>query len=686
MGDTFTLFGALGKVEEQDDGTLKVYGVASSGARDEAGEIITPDAMRGAIAGYLAYPAIREQHRSDIAAGTALELSVDDAGVSRIVAHAVDPGTVKKVRTKVLRGFSVGGRVLKRDPKDPTIITAIKLNEISLVDRPCNPEASIDLWKADIGEQPMAYAPTNDEVKARAGEMAKTAGKTAMDAFKGYVAKARADLIAEHVEVVPEQLTPEAAAKAAIAWSYINMPKNQKGMSKARADLIAEHEVVPEQLTPEAAAKAAIADELHKVAPTMAEADATALADEIFAANAAAEQAETVEVAVAKALAERGIEAAPVEADPATLLAAALDKAKSKTAPKPYGNVEYADAKNGKYPIDTAAHIRAAWSYINMPKNQKGMSDGEVKAIKGKIVAAWKSKIDPAGPPSAEKTALLGDLAKDVALVQACETVALEKGFYTVGRQAALLAAAADIAMSVVWEEREENDTASTQPQAMLDIVAALHQLVVSGANEETAEFMAAAERAGGDGVALLAPCLEIDLMEMATQLGDLHKADTALMEKVGARNSKTDASHIQAAHDHMTECGATCDPNNCPDPDAGKTALSGDLGKLATDAAETLTKQATQIEDLEKVALGEAERTAAAIEAALEKFRKEPLPPKTAASHLAVTKQQDVNPGAPGLDDTTKAELTVWWAGLTPEQRAMESMKSTMRSPVQAR
>jgi phage head maturation protease len=644
MGDTFTLFGALGKVEEQDDGTLKVYGVASSGARDEAGEIITPDAMRGAIAGYLAYPAIREQHRSDIAAGTALELSVDDAGVSRIVAHAVDPGTVKKVRTKVLRGFSVGGRVLKRDPKDPTIITAIKLNEISLVDRPCNPEASIDLWKADIGEQPMAYAPTNDEVKARAGEMAKTAGKTAMDAFKGYVAKARADLIAEHVEVVPEQLTPEAAAKAAIA------------------------------------------DELHKVAPTMAEADATALADEIFAANAAAEQAETVEVAVAKALAERGIEAAPVEADPATLLAAALDKAKSKTAPKPYGNVEYADAKNGKYPIDTAAHIRAAWSYINMPKNQKGMSDGEVKAIKGKIVAAWKSKIDPAGPPSAEKTALLGDLAKDVALVQACETVALEKGFYTVGRQAALLAAAADIAMSVVWEEREENDTASTQPQAMLDIVAALHQLVVSGANEETAEFMAAAERAGGDGVALLAPCLEIDLMEMATQLGDLHKADTALMEKVGARNSKTDASHIQAAHDHMTECGATCDPNNCPDPDAGKTALSGDLGKLATDAAETLTKQATQIEDLEKVALGEAERTAAAIEAALEKFRKEPLPPKTAASHLAVTKQQDVNPGAPGLDDTTKAELTVWWAGLTPEQRAMESMKSTMRSPVQAR
>ena len=37
--------------------------------------------------------------------------------------------------------------------------------------------------------------------------------------------------------------------------------------------------------------------------------------------------------------------------------------------PKPYGNVTYADPKNGKYPIDTKAHAKAAWSYINMPKN-----------------------------------------------------------------------------------------------------------------------------------------------------------------------------------------------------------------------------------------------------------------------------------------------------------------------------
>jgi hypothetical protein len=52
---------------------------------------------------------------------------------------------------------------------------------------------------------------------------------------------------------------------------------------------------------------------------------------------------------------------------------------------KPYGAVKYADPKNGKYPIDTEEHIRAAWSYINMPKNAakyplNGVTLSEVKA------------------------------------------------------------------------------------------------------------------------------------------------------------------------------------------------------------------------------------------------------------------------------------------------------------------
>lgn len=57
---------------------------------------------------------------------------------------------------------------------------------------------------------------------------------------------------------------------------------------------------------------------------------------------------------------------------------------------KPYGDVAYADPKNGKYPINSKAHVKAAWSYINMPKNQKGYTPEELSAIKSKIKAAAK--------------------------------------------------------------------------------------------------------------------------------------------------------------------------------------------------------------------------------------------------------------------------------------------------------
>jgi HK97 family phage prohead protease len=60
--------------------------------------------------------------------------------------------------------------------------------------------------------------------------------------------------------------------------------------------------------------------------------------------------------------------------------------------PKPYGSVEYADPKNGKYPIDTAAHAKAAWSYINMPKNaaKYPLNGVTLSSVKARIKAACK--------------------------------------------------------------------------------------------------------------------------------------------------------------------------------------------------------------------------------------------------------------------------------------------------------
>jgi HK97 family phage prohead protease len=198
------LFGELTKIEDQPDGTLKVYGVASTGTRDDAGEIVLPDAMKAALPDYARYPALREMHQPS-AAGRTLEASVDEDGATRIVAHVVDPVAIAKVKSRTYSGFSIGGRVLARDATDATVITKIKLSEISLVDRPANPEAVIDLWKAEVVDGPPA-APGNEAVKARAAEMARAAGRPA--AWKDYVAKARAALIGGQPADTPTDDSP----------------------------------------------------------------------------------------------------------------------------------------------------------------------------------------------------------------------------------------------------------------------------------------------------------------------------------------------------------------------------------------------------------------------------------------------------------------------------------------------
>jgi hypothetical protein len=143
------LYGAIQKIEPQDDGTVRVYGIATSEAVDDQGEIVQADAMRAAIPEYMRFPALREMHQLS-AAGTTLEAEVCEDGATRIVAHVVDPVAVAKVKNQVYRGFSIGGRVLQREPGDPKTITGLALNEISLVDRPANPEAVFDCWKAAL--------------------------------------------------------------------------------------------------------------------------------------------------------------------------------------------------------------------------------------------------------------------------------------------------------------------------------------------------------------------------------------------------------------------------------------------------------------------------------------------------------------------------------------------------------
>ncbi len=60
-----------------------------------------------------------------------------------------------------------------------------------------------------------------------------------------------------------------------------------------------------------------------------------------------------------------------------------------------YGDVEFADPTNKKYPIDTADHVRHAWSYINKESNAEKYSRKDAEEIRKRIrKAAPKFGVD----------------------------------------------------------------------------------------------------------------------------------------------------------------------------------------------------------------------------------------------------------------------------------------------------
>jgi phage head maturation protease len=124
----------------------EVWGYASTEARDDQGEIVTRDALTAALGDYMRFANIREMHQLS-AVGVAREAAVDDKGLY-VGARIVDDQAWQKVVEGVYKGYSIGGRTTQRDPTDYKTITGLVLNEISLVDRPANPEAVFDYWKA----------------------------------------------------------------------------------------------------------------------------------------------------------------------------------------------------------------------------------------------------------------------------------------------------------------------------------------------------------------------------------------------------------------------------------------------------------------------------------------------------------------------------------------------------------
>jgi len=140
-------FASIQKVQSNSDGTITVIGVASDNSVDADGEVISSEAMKAAIPDYMALGtgALREMHQLS-AAGRVDKAEVNELGQTVIEAVVVDPIAVLKVQQGVYKGFSVGGSSTARSGNS---ITGLRLTEISLVDKPNNPNAVIQMWKCE---------------------------------------------------------------------------------------------------------------------------------------------------------------------------------------------------------------------------------------------------------------------------------------------------------------------------------------------------------------------------------------------------------------------------------------------------------------------------------------------------------------------------------------------------------
>jgi HK97 family phage prohead protease len=132
-------------IAKLDDEQRLVYGYATTEALDAHGEVVKREAIEAALPHYMRFANIREMHQLS-AVGVAKEAEFDERGLY-VKAKVVDDEAWAKIKEGVYKGFSIGGRVTERDPLNRKLITGVELHEISLVDRPANPEALIDAYK-----------------------------------------------------------------------------------------------------------------------------------------------------------------------------------------------------------------------------------------------------------------------------------------------------------------------------------------------------------------------------------------------------------------------------------------------------------------------------------------------------------------------------------------------------------
>lgn len=146
----------ISKMEKDARGNLIIKGVATDATVDHDKQIVDADWSAKALTEWLATGGnVRMSHDSKrpIGKGVQVELDRDGDGKHWVKSVIVDPLAIKLVEEGVLRAYSVGiiDPVIKRDPTGAApggIICGGTLAELSVVDRPANKNAYLELAKA----------------------------------------------------------------------------------------------------------------------------------------------------------------------------------------------------------------------------------------------------------------------------------------------------------------------------------------------------------------------------------------------------------------------------------------------------------------------------------------------------------------------------------------------------------
>ena len=319
-----------------------------------------------------------------------------------------------------------------------------------------------------------------------------------------------------------------------------------------------------------------------------------------------------------------------------------------------YGDVTFADEKNKKYPLDTSGHVRAAWNYINKGKNAAKYNSSDLATIKGKIIAAWKSKIDPKGPPSAAADTAKAESAEmqKGTIVSTSEDGAMQctpEGLTFVAQFAGIMDQLGKLQEAAEIEAAAEGD-GSTIPDQLSAAIRQLGDILEASAKEETDELVGDDDNATDDDSTSEGDSNDEQKSEGHKDIakaqeesepnseGEKDKGDeNKEIVKAGARNSKDDANRIQGMHDAAVALGASC--ATADDGDTDKSAKVSDVQK-----ADIVTKS----DDLQKLdamakELDELKGKNTELEKALSEIAAMPRERKAAVMN-AISKSEDSN------------------------------------------